>query len=64
MDNICGICGESSKKYIYKLNCSHVFHYECLSQSFKFGLNQNCPLCRESGGFLPINNISNRHNFR
>lgn len=56
MSKTCDICGEKSNKYIYKLNCSHEFHYECLAQSFKHGLNRNCPTCRTPSYFLPMIN--------
>jgi hypothetical protein len=64
MDKICGICGEESNKYMYKLNCTHEFHYECLAQSFKIGLNRNCPICRTKSGVLPmINGCSGPTNY-
>ena len=56
MENICCICGEISNQYIYKLNCSHAFHYNCLVESFKFGENRNCPVCRSPSDYLPMIN--------
>ena len=36
MEEICPICGdELSKHYSHKLNCGHIFHYECLFKAFK-----------------------------
>lgn len=44
-DNMCDICYELNDEYFsIKLDCSHIFHYECLKQSFKYCEN-NCPYC-------------------
>ena len=61
MDNpTCDICADPQKdKYMYTLQCGHSFHYECIMKSFlcdrKTNYNQ-CPLCRQSHGLLPIVN--------
>ena len=61
MDNICTICGDdTTKKYMYTLNCSHTFHYECLVNSFSVARNRNCPLCRTNSDLLPLLNGSKK----
>ena len=63
MDEICPICGdELSKHYSHKLNCGHIFHYECLFKAFKCGRNNDCPYCRSENNLLPIvNGIKSVH---
>ena len=57
MDNICTICGDdNTNQYMYTLNCSHAFHYKCLSNSFSAARNRNCPLCRNKSDYLPLLN--------
>jgi hypothetical protein len=55
----CDICGDpSNEKYVVALHCKHSFHYECIMKSFqcvKKSHNQ-CPLCRQNHGLLPIVN--------
>ncbi len=61
-DEDCGICGlELSEKFSYKLNCNHVFHYECLMKSFNnTSYNKKCsnfcPYCRKNSENLPLVN--------
>lgn len=58
----CGICGlELSEKFSHKLNCGHVFHYECLMKSFNnTSYNKKysniCPYCRKNSSHLPLVN--------
>ena len=57
MDTICSICGdELSKQYAHKLQCGHIFHYECLLKSFKGSGNNDCPYCRSIDNRLPLVN--------
>ena len=55
----CDICGDlQSEKYVHTLKCNHSYHYECIMKSFmcdRKRLNQ-CPLCRQCHGLLPIVN--------
>jgi|TARA_Y100000389_G_scaffold184930_1_gene203816 hypothetical protein len=46
-DNICSVCLEDFKDddILKKLNCTHVFHKECL-EPWLNNNNRNCPLCR------------------
>ena len=40
MDEACSICGDNLKlHYSHKLECDHIFHYECLLKSFKGAKN-------------------------
>ena len=56
------------RKYSIKLNCNHVYHYECLLCSFveikKTSVKNNyinrCPYCRKSCGLLPVVNGLNK----
>ena len=56
----CAICGDLlSDKINHKLDCEHVFHYECLLKSFgnhNAGKNRNCPYCRKQCSYLPLVN--------
>lgn len=57
MNDICSICGDDySVKFMYTLNCSHTFHYECIVKSFKIINNRNCPVCRNHSELLPMVN--------
>ena len=59
-DNKCSICMEHTKnKLCRKLECSHVFHCECIDKWFSN--NSSCPLCRhEIKNDLENNIQSNR----
>ena len=53
----CSICGDDLKKmYCHKLDCNHIYHYECLFKSFKFSKNNHCPYCRSDKNLLPLVN--------
>ena len=47
-DECCSICLEDFKSgdNIKKLNCTHIFHKECLQPWFNDNNNRNCPMCR------------------
>ena len=55
----CDICGDPHKlKHVQTLKCNHSFHYECILKSFicdRKKFNQ-CPLCRQCHGLLPLMN--------
>ena len=57
---ICDICADPQKdKLMYKLQCGHAFHYECIMKTFQCDRKTNtnqCPLCRQPHGLLPIVN--------
>ena len=57
---ICDICADPQKdKFMYRLKCGHSFHYECIMKSFQCDRKTNtnqCPLCRQTHGLLPIVN--------
>ena len=59
-DLTCDICGDAHKdKFMITLNCNHSFHYECVMKSFqcdKKASGNNCPLCRQTHGLLPVVN--------
>ena len=41
-DTLCNICGdELCNGYIYKTDCNHIFHYECLMKSFQNNIEKN-----------------------
>ena len=44
----CSICLDKFKKddKIIKLNCSHTYHFQCITQWFKQDIT--CPICRQS----------------
>ena len=43
----CAICQDFlSEAVTSTLPCAHVFHYACVAELRKFGVEQNCPLCR------------------
>jgi hypothetical protein len=45
-DENCAICLDTLlEKSITKLQCKHVYHIECLEQSYKY--TAFCPTCRE-----------------
>jgi hypothetical protein len=45
----CTICQEScNEQLIYKLNCEHFFHQDCLEGWIRTSINFTCPICRES----------------
>ena len=47
--NNCSICFENifdSREKVTKLNCSHVFHMNCINEHFKN--DYKCPLCKKS----------------
>ena len=56
---ICDICADPQKdKFMYTLKCGHSYHYECIMKSFQRDRKRNnqCPLCRQSHGLLPVVN--------
>ena len=54
---LCNICGDlKNDKFMYKLNCGHDFHYECILKTFLLSTNKLCPLCRTYEDSLPIIN--------
>ena len=57
----CGICGDMLQcQCCEKLDCGHMFHYECIFQTFKVmkrdGYANRCPYCRKKSGYLPLVN--------
>lgn len=60
----CSICGEDlDEGYKHELKCGHVFHYECLMNSFKAMRNTYCPYCRSTDNLLPlVNGLKKIHN--
>ncbi len=58
-ETTCGICGDLlNEKYTHTLNCNHTFHYECIMKTFQYNkkLYNQCPLCRQPSGLLPLVN--------
>lgn len=56
IDNDCGICGAELISDVVKLKCNHMYHFECISLSYKFSHTKQCPYCRQFGGNLPNKN--------
>ena len=56
IDNDCGICGSELLEDVVKLKCNHMYHFECISLSYKFSHTKQCPYCRKHGGSLPNKN--------
>jgi len=60
MDKECPICYEVHDDTSIKLKCGHIFHYNCISSSYKSSISKNnrniriCPYCRNDGGFLKL----------
>ena len=55
----CDICGDPHKlKCVQTLKCNHSYHYECIQKSFLFDKKRGnqCPLCRQNHGLLPLVN--------
>ena len=55
----CDICGDPHKlKYVQALKCNHSYHYECILKAFLCDRKRHnqCPLCRQSHGLLPLVN--------
>ena len=58
----CNICGfELKEKFCHRLECGHIFHYECLMKTFQSSTNKInkcnfCPYCRKKCKYLPIVN--------
>ena len=62
----CSICGlKLNEKFQYKLQCNHIFHYECLLKTFIHSKNNSfyaakynnkCPYCRSKCEYLPVVN--------
>jgi hypothetical protein len=46
-DKECCVCIEdfNTKNKIVKLECKHIFHYDCLFETIKF--KNSCPMCRQ-----------------
>ena len=69
-NNICGICKDELlednkiKEELIKTNCNHIFHFECLEESYKQNINKyyeynkirQCPYCRKDTGYIPLIN--------
>ena len=60
VDDECAICALPLKDmYCETLQCSHVFHYECLLKTFVINKRMThkhvnrCPYCRSICGYLP-----------
>lgn len=75
-ENICNICYDKIDidKNKQTLNCSHIFHYECIKQTYISDITNNtirkCPYCRQDGGYLeykdnilPIKDIHKEYGF-
>jgi hypothetical protein len=43
----CSICLTNDKKNKFKLECHHIFHFECLEESYNNN-HRRCPMCRQS----------------
>ena len=52
MNNICGICSDILDTNLAKLNCGHIYHYECIKMAYKSSAKAECPYCRQYGGKL------------
>ena len=57
----CPICCEAiMDEDLCKLNCGHMYHYNCILNSIKLSVNKyskkcrECPYCREYGGYLEL----------
>jgi len=50
-DEICSIClqkfSETPEQAVYRTNCGHVFHNNCLNNTCEAGRYMVCPLCRK-----------------
>lgn len=45
----CAICQEiCHSQLVYKLNCDHLYHQDCLEGWIRSNINFTCPICRES----------------
>ena len=60
---ICFSTFEEGEKDLVKLECGHVFHYDCIYACYKHATDsktltkktlRKCPYCRENGGYLPL----------
>ena len=40
----CSICLEKFVEPVFKTECKHLFHKECIERAYE--QNKNCPLCR------------------
>ena len=60
----CAICYEKLNDNQITLSCNHIFHYDCILNSYKHSIikpDRNkkiriCPYCRTYGGYLPLMN--------
>ena len=62
---LCNICSLTLVDNKVKLKCNHEYHYECILLWYKKTITNNytqsitkpreCPYCRKTGGYLPIN---------
>ena len=57
----CPICCDIiDKDDLWKLECDHIYHYNCILNSIKNSFNKSskkcreCPYCREYGGYLEL----------
>jgi len=50
MENICDICSDVLDTNLVKLNCGHIFHYDCIKMAYKYAKKMECPYCRQNGG--------------
>ncbi|RWR96647.1 zinc finger protein [Cinnamomum micranthum f. kanehirae] len=64
---ICAICLGTMKPghghALFTAECSHTFHFHCISSSVKYG-NQICPVCRAKWKEIPIQGPSSDINVR
>ncbi len=55
-DKYCSICYDEHNDTSIKLKCGHMYHYECIKDSYKLNKTSGriCPYCRRDGGYLPL----------
>jgi len=63
-DILCNICHTDLEPEddLVKLQCGHVFHYECIYITYKNNIDKSkynkririCPYCRDNGGYLEL----------
>lgn len=66
-EECCAVCGDNlSHKFVHTLKCNHSYHYECIMKTFTFDHKKRneCPLCRQPSGFLPlVNGLPRLHKY-